>query len=111
MANYRVTIHSVTSWEEGNEATADWSHGMPRSEIAAATAKELADKVESEKWNNRMKRQKKLPFVYEDEAEDEDEAKSFALQDLYETLCRGDYYEPTDCDCTVEELDNEEEEE
>lgn len=107
MANYRVTINSVTSWEEGNEATADWSHGMPRSEIAAVTARELADKVESEKWNNRMRRQKKLPFVYEDEAEDGEEAKSFALQELYEQLCKGDYLEPTDCDCEIENLEEE----
>lgn len=108
MAKYRVTINSVTSWAEGNEAAADWSHGMPQSEIAAATARELADKVESEKWNNRMRRQKELPIAWEDEAENEDEAKSFALQDLCETLCRGDYLEPTDCDCEIESLEKEE---
>lgn len=56
MAKYRVTINSVTSWEEGNESAADYSHGMPLSEISGATARELADKVESERWNNRMKR-------------------------------------------------------
>lgn len=109
MSRFRVTIHSITSWEEGNEATADWSHGMPQSEIAAATSRELADKVESERWNNRMRRQKKLPFVYEDEAEDEEAAKGFAMQELYEQLCKGDYYEPTDCDCEIEELEDKEE--
>lgn len=107
MANYRVTINSVTSWEEGNESAADYCHGMPLSEVSRTTARELADKVESERWNNRMKRQKKLPFVYEDEAEDEEEAKSFALQELYEQLCKYDYLEPTDCDCEIESLEEE----
>ena len=109
MSRFRVTVHSITSWEEGNEATADWSHGIPRSEIAAATSRELADKVESEKWNNRMKRQKKLPFVWEDEAENQEEAKDFAMQELCDQLCKGDYYEPTDCDCGIEELEDKEE--
>jgi len=109
MARYRVTIRAVTSWAEGNEATADWSHGMLQSEIAAATARELADKVESEKWNRRMQRQKKLPFVHEDEAESREEAKSFAMQKLCDQLCRGDYYEPTGCDCEIEKLEDKEE--
>lgn len=108
MARYRVTIRAVTSWEEGSESAADYSHGMPLSEISSATARELADKVESERWNRRMRRQKKLPIAWEDEAESREEAKDFALQDLCETLCRGDYYEPTDCDCEIEELDGEE---
>lgn len=108
MAKYRVTINSVTSWEESNESAADYCHGMAASEIMRMTAAEHADKVESEKWNRRMRRQKKLPFVYEDEAENEEEAKSFALQELYEQLCRGDYLEPTDCDCEIESLEEEE---
>lgn len=105
MARYRVTVNSVTSWEEGNESAADFCHGMAASEITRRTADEQADKVESERWNNRMKRQKKLPFVYEDEAEDEEEAKSFALQELSEQLCPYEYLEPTDCDCEIERLE------
>lgn len=108
MAKYRVTVNSVTSWEEGNEAAADYSHGLAASEIMRMTAEEQADKVESERWNDRMKRQKKLPFVYEDEAEDEEEAKSFALQELCEQLCPCDYLEPIDCDCEIEKLEEEE---
>ena len=107
LARYRVTIRAVTSWEEGSESATDYSHGMPLSEIAGATARELADKVESDKWNNRMRRQKKLPFVWGDEAESGEEAKDFAMQELCDQLCRGDYYEPTDCDCEIEELGGE----
>lgn len=105
MARYRVTVNSVTSWEEGNESSADFSHGMAASEIMRMTATEQADKVESERWNNRMKRQKKLPFVFEDEAEDEEDAKSLALQELSEQLCPYEYLEPIDCDCEIERLE------
>ena len=31
------------------------------------------------------------------------------MQELCDQLCKGDYYEPTDCDCEIEELEDKEE--
>ena len=104
MSTFKVTINEVTDWEEGNEAAADMGH-LSQSEIMRGLAAEYKEKVETDKWQKKMEKQGKLPFVWEDEAEDEDEAKSYALQDLCEELCKYDYYEPIDCDCGIEEVE------
>lgn len=108
MSTFKVTINEVTDWEEGNEAAGDMGH-LSQSEIMRGLAAEYEEKVETGKWQKKMEKEGKLPFVWEDEAEDEDEAKSFALQDLYENLCEYDYYEPIDCDCEIEEIEEVEE--
>lgn len=109
MARFKVTINEVTSWEEGNESAADWSHGVPTSQIKRAMADEYEEKVETDKWQKKMEAEGKMPFVYETEegeTDSEEEAKDFALQDLYDELCKYDYYEPIDCDCEVEEIED-----
>ena len=47
MARFKVTINEVTSWEEGNESAADWSHGVPTSQIKRAMADEYEEKVKT----------------------------------------------------------------
>lgn len=101
---YKVTVHEVTNWEEGNESQADYCHGVEMSDIMRAMANEYEAKMESEEWNDRQKRLKNLPFVWNGSADDEDEAVAFALQSLQDKLCYGDYYEATDGDYTVEEI-------
>ena len=104
MSTFKVTINEVTDWEEGNEAAGDMGH-LSESEIMRGLAAEYEEKVETDKWQKKMKKQGKLPFVWEDEAEDEREAKYNALQDFYEKLCEFEYYEPIDCDCDIEEVE------
>jgi len=67
-------------------------------------ANEYEAKMESDEWNDRQKKLKNLPLVWKGSADDEDEAVVFALQELQDELCYGDYYEATDGDCTVEEI-------
>lgn len=104
--NYKIVISEVTQWEEGNESEADYSHGIPASDILRAKADEEEDKIETSSWNERMEAEEKLPFKWEGEAEDEDEAVWFALQELCEKLCYGDYLEPADCEYEVEEVED-----
>ena len=82
MSKFKVTIKEVTDWEEGNEASGDMGH-LSLSEIMRGLAAEYEEKVETKKWQKKMEKEGKLPFVWEDEADDEREAKSYALQDLY----------------------------
>ena len=105
MAKFKVTITEVTDWEEGNEAAADMGH-ISQSDIMRGLAAEYEEKVETSKWHNKMETEGKLPFVCEVEADDENEAKSYALQELYNALCEYDYYEPIDCDCDIEEIED-----
>lgn len=103
---YKVTISAVTRWEEGNESAAEYSHGEPLSEIRHAMANEYHAKVETGAWQGRMESEGRLPFAWEGEADDEDEAVGLAMQELYEQLCGSDYYEPIECDYEIEEVED-----
>ena len=98
----KIRITEITEWEKDEQVIAGDASHEGDAPIRRLVFEEYEAKVDGDTWAEKA-RGTILPFDYEAEAEDEDEAAEEALAAFAEKHCDGDYLQPIECDWEVVE--------